>query len=87
MDVLKIYSSRVYQGNINSLTLLFIHLIEPVVDAPTEPIGKKSDDISGVTTALSLSKFQETVYNEEIKIKMKDTKCSKSTTTSLYNVV
>ena len=88
MDTLKIYSSTIHKQDIDSLYVLFIYLTEPTVVTPTGPIEQEITNATGTTTVLMLSKFQETVYSEEIKLWInKDTKRLKVSLTSLYNVI
>ena len=60
--------------------------MELTVVTPTEHIEQKLTNIIGTTIVLPLSKFQETVYSEEIKLWIKDTKRLKASLTALYNV-
>ena len=87
LDTLKIYSSTIHQQYINSLTSLFINTNIPTVDTPTEPEVSKPTDTSGTIITIPISKFQESVYNKEIKLWIKDNRRLKATLTSLYNVV
>ena len=87
LDALKIYSSTMYKLDIDSLNVLFIDITEPTIVTHTEPIAQELINAQGISTVIPLSKFQETVYNEEIKLWIKDTKRLKASLTSLYNVV
>ena len=87
LDVLKMYSSTMHKLDIDSLNVLFIDLTEPTIVTPTETIEQEIINVQGITTVIPLSKFQETVYNEEIKLWIKDTKRLKASLTSLYNIV
>ena len=84
---MKIYSSITHKQDIDSLNVLFINLIEPTVVTPTEPIEQEITNAIGTTIVLPLSKFQYTVYSEEIKLWIKDTIRLKASLTALYNVV
>ena len=87
LDALKIYSSTMHKLDIDSLNVLFIDITEPTIVPPIAPISQELINSQGVSTVIPLNKFQETVYNEEIKLWIKDTKRLKASLTSLYNIV
>ena len=91
MEALRIYSSTTYKIDIESLNRLFIRLEEPMVE---EPPGKKEVEKRDKTGKLSLddegedittiSKFEETIYNERIKQWIRDEESIKVTIRSQY---
>ena len=68
LDALKIYSSTIHKQDTASLNVLFINLTEPTVVIPTEHIEQEITNSEGTTTVISLTRFQEAVYSEEIKL-------------------
>ena len=74
MEALRIYASTVYKADIEHLNKMFTELMPPSVDEPPGPkettkldeMGEVVLDKAGkpVTT---VSKFEETIYNERIK--------------------
>ena len=83
MDTLKINFSTIHKLDIDSLNVLFIDITEPTIVTHTEPIAQELINAQGISTVILLTKFQETVYNEEIKFWIKDTKTLKASLTSL----
>ena len=85
MEALRIYTSTAYTNDIKSLTVLFMELKEPTTAEPEEPEKEVvfSDDGTSTTT---VSKFQETTYNERIKKCIRDERSLKQTIKSIYNI-
>ena len=93
MEALRIYSSTTYKSDIELLNRLFTDLKEPSVNEPLGPketvmkdkMGKvmldENDEV--ITT---ISKFEETIYNERIKQWIRDEASLKATVRSLYNI-
>ena len=86
LEALKVYSSTTFRKEITSLTRLFTELKAPELDIPKEPVGTKIKNESG-KYIIEISRFDETVYNEEVKQWIKDNKILKATIQSLYNIV
>ena len=88
VDHLKIYSSINRKKEIRVLTTLFDKLKTPTIPEPVEPVATenvKSED--GKEVAGKPGKFQEAIYNEEIKQWLKDKRSLDSTLVSLFNIV
>ena len=86
MEALRIYASTAYKNDIESLTVLFMELEEPTVAEPQGPEETVTFDDDGVSTT-SVSKFQETIYNERIKQWIRDERSLKQSIRSIYNIV
>ena len=73
-EALRIYSSTAYKSDIESLNQLFTELKEPSVDEPPGPKEVEMKDKTGKImidedgeVIMTISKFEETIYNERIK--------------------
>ena len=86
MEALRIYASTTYKNDIESLTILFMDLGEPTVAEPREPETEFVFSEDGTSTT-TVSKFQETIYNERIKQWIRDERSLKQTIRSIYNIV
>jgi hypothetical protein len=86
LDALKVYSSTTFRKEITSLNKLFTQLKTPEVVKPKDPPLSKVKNEDGTFTN-KVSRFDETVYNEEVKQWIKDNKNLRSTLTALYNIV
>ena len=87
LDVLKIYASTIYIKDIQNLTTLFTDLVSPVIREPKEPKEKETIDNDGNKVTTAITRLQETIFGEEIKQYIKESRSLKSTLTSLYNIV
>ena len=74
MEALRIYSSTAYKSDIESLNQLFTELKEPSVDEPPGPKEVEMKDKTGKImidedgeVIMTITKFEETIYNERIK--------------------
>jgi hypothetical protein len=86
LDMLKIYASTAYKKDITALNPLFSKLTEPRVPEPEEP-KEVIIKTEGGKEICGITKFSETVYNERVKMYIKETKSLQSTVQSLYNIV
>jgi hypothetical protein len=86
MEALRVYASTQFRKDINALTPLFTELKTPAVPRPKEPETEVLVDSKG-NESEGISRFSETVYQEQIKQWIKDTNSLTATTQSLYNIV
>ena len=86
LDALKVYASTAYRKDINHLTRLFSELKTPEVPRPEEPVKIEQKDSDGNIKTV-ITKFSETVFQERVKLWIKDESSLRATTQSLYNIV
>ena len=86
LDALKVYASTTYHKDINHLTILFSELKTPEVAQPLELVKIKRKDTDGKISTV-ITKFSEIVFQEQVKLWIKETSSLKATTQSLYNIV
>ena len=86
MEALRIYASTAYKSDIESMTALFTSLEEPRVKELKEPEETRTTNEDG-STKITISKFEETIYNERIKQWIRDEKSLKASIRSMYNIV
>ena len=86
VKALRVYSSEVFKNDIESLTILFTDLSEPILVEPEEPktVGVMGEDGKIKQT---ISKFEEMKYAEKVKQWIRDEKSLKSSVRSLYNII
>ena len=85
LEALRIYSSTTYKDDIESLTVLFTKLEQPVVKEPEDPL-KVIKTVKGVDVE-TMSKFEEMKFTENVKQWIHDDKSLKATIRSMYYVV
>jgi hypothetical protein len=86
LDALRIFASTAYRKDIHFLTRLFTDLQVPFVPKPDEPIATTVTIVDGKEVK-TLSKFDETVFQEQVKQWIKDSTSLKATLRSMYNIV
>ena len=86
MDALKVYSSTTFRKDINHLTKLFTELKKPEVPRPPDPVTTEQTDDTGKTKQV-ITQFSQTVFQEQVKMWIKDESSLRATTQSLYNIV
>ena len=86
MDALKVYSSTTFRKDINHLTKLFTELKTPEVPKPPDPVMIEQTDDTGKTKTV-ITQFSQTVFQEQVKMWIKDESSLRATTQSLYNIV
>lgn len=88
LEQLKIYASKHYKKEIKLLRKLFNDLELPSMPKPIPPKIEepKVKTEEGKETTIDIKKYQEALYNEEIKLWMKKKENLDTTLTSLYNI-
>ena len=86
MDALKVYSSTTFRKDINHLTKLFTELKKPEVPRPPDPVTIEQVDDTGKKKQV-ITQFSQTVFQEQVKMWIKDESSLRATTQSLYNIV
>ena len=71
VEKLRVYCSKAYKSDIESLTPLFTNLERPSVKKPEDPVMTVTKDKDGHDVEV-LSKFEEVTYNEKIKQWIRD---------------
>ena len=86
MEALMIYESSVYKSDIESMNILFTELKTPTVAKPEDPEETITTDTDGNKTK-TVSRLEETIYNERVKQWIRDKRSLKASLRSLYNIV
>ena len=94
MDALKVYASITYKKDINYLTPLFTNLEEPQVDQPDKPTPtvqvkdeKGQNLIEDGKPVMVTTRFEDMLFQEQVKQYMRDITSLSNTLQSLYNIV
>jgi len=87
VDQLRLYSSINHKQEIRVLKSLFDDLEGPKLPEPEEPVDQKIKREDGTETTKKPSKFQETIYSEQVKQWMKDKRSLDTTLAPVYNIV
>ena len=82
---LRIYSSEIFNNDIEASTSLFTELAESKVEQPEDP--KEAIIMVGGVETTKISKFEEVKYAEKVKQWIRDNKSLKGAVRSLYNIV
>ena len=85
VKALRVYSSETFKNDIESLTILFTDLSEPVLEEPEDPVSVETT-VEGKKVK-TVSKFEEMKYSEKVKQWIRDEKSLKGSIRSLYNIV
>ena len=84
--MLKVHSSTVFKEDISCLTPLFSQLGEHEVTQPADPVEMEIIDNKG-KGVLVINKFEEMMFQENVKQWIQDTKSLMATTHSIYYIV